>query len=365
MPDMSPFTLPYDGTAPRLEGPPVHAGPGAAVLGRVTMGSDAWLGAGAVIRADGHYVAIGDGFRLGARGTVHIAHDVYPTHVGHGVTAGTNAVIHACDIGENCHLGRDVVILDGSKVGAGAAFADGALVYPRSEIEGGWLYAGRPARPERRLGPDELAALHARSRGEADEARELPDGGEAEWKAAGFAAATAATRGRVVVSPDVGIWYGCVLDAGRHEIAIGASSNIQDNTVIRCEARDVHIGRESTVGHNVTISDSVVGSGSLVGIGADLAPGTVVEDDVLVAAGARTEPGQRLDAGWLYAGAPARKLRPLDERTRAIIAKTWPQYCDYARKYRVAEQAALRSSARHSRQASAVVDRKATRPAGG
>jgi carbonic anhydrase/acetyltransferase-like protein (isoleucine patch superfamily) len=163
--------LPYGGVEPSFGGAPVHAGAGAAVLGRVTLGSRAWLGARAVVRGDGHYVEIGDDFRLGAGGTVHIAHDLYPTHIGAGVTAGRNSVIHACDVGDGCWIGRDVVILDGSRIGPGAALADGSLVFPRSELEGGWLYEGQPARPVRRLEAGELEALHARARAEATSIR--------------------------------------------------------------------------------------------------------------------------------------------------------------------------------------------------
>ena len=71
-----PFLLAYDGVSPRFASAPAHAGAGAAVLGRATLGKSAWLGARSVIRADGHYIEIGDDFRLGARATVHIAHAV-------------------------------------------------------------------------------------------------------------------------------------------------------------------------------------------------------------------------------------------------------------------------------------------------
>jgi len=54
MDEHMPFTLPYGGVSPRFASMPVHAGKDAAVLGRVTMGKAAWLGARSVIRADGH-----------------------------------------------------------------------------------------------------------------------------------------------------------------------------------------------------------------------------------------------------------------------------------------------------------------------
>ncbi|NGO53726.1 gamma carbonic anhydrase family protein [Allomesorhizobium camelthorni] len=328
------FVLPYDGIAPQLASAPVYTGAHASVLGRATIGRDAWLGVHSVIRADGHDVTIGNQFRLGARATVHIAHDVFPTHIGNGVTAGANSIIHACDVGDRCHIGRDVIILDGSKVPDDVALADGAIVFPRSILESGWVYQGQPAKPVRRLEPGELDALHARSHREPDEmAGSLQLNGSIDTAGPLFRAATASTSGRIVAGADVGIWFSCDLDAGRHEISVGERTNIQDNTVIRCVEQPVTIGWESTIGHNVRMNDCVVGSRSLVGMGAILAEGTVVEDDVLLAAGAHTIKGQRIASGWLYGGDPAKKLSLLDDRKRGVIAAIWPMYCMYARKF--------------------------------
>ena len=215
------------------------------MLGRATLGKSAWLGARSVIRADGHYVEIGDDFRLGARGTVHIAHAVLPTHIGSGVTAGVNSVIHACDVGDRCHIGRDVVILDGSNVAAECALADGSIVFPRSVLESGWLYAGSPAKPVRRLMDRELDDLHARSRAAADDhVEEAPWTPHIELPGPLFVACSARLRGRIVAGGENGLWFGCDLDAGELEIRIGSNSNIQDNTIIRVRSRPATIGRE-------------------------------------------------------------------------------------------------------------------------
>lgn len=332
MSDRTPFILPYADTMPAFASPVLHAGAGAAVLGRASLGRDAWLGARSVIRADGHDVSAGDDFRMGAGSTVHIAHGTIPAVIGSGVTAGDNTVIHACEVGDGCHLGNDVVILDGSKVGPGAALADGAIVFPRSELEGGWSYEGMPARPVRRLAEGELARLHAATRA-------LPDDEDRAIASASpppgtlFLAATARLAGRIETKGDNGVWFGCDLDAGTFTISVGHGTNIQDNTIIRCAAGAVRIGRQSTIGHNVTMTDCTVGERSLVGIGAVVAPGTRIGDDVLLAAGAVTEPGQMLESDSFYAGRPARRMGALDERKRTIIARTWPTYCDYARSF--------------------------------
>lgn len=340
---MTVLILPYGGTSPEFAAPIAHAGTGAAVLGRATLGRNAWLGALSVIRADGHFVAIGDDFRLGARSTVHIAHDVFPTKIGSNVTAGSNTVIHACEVGDDCHLGNNVVVLDGSKLAAGCALGDGAVVFPRAELEGGWYYEGVPASPVRRLEKGELEKLHAATRALKDEAiaeTGLPTAPEG----ATFVAATARLAGRVATQGENGIWFGCDLDAGEYEIRIGANTNIQDNTVMRCERSSIVIGRDSTVGHNVEMRDCTIGDRSLIGIGAVVAPGTKIGNDVLLAAGARTQPGQVLDDGWLYTGSPARRRAPLDDAKRMMIAENWPTYCEYARRFAEVQQKMLKEN---------------------
>ncbi len=333
-----PFTLSYGGVSPRFASPTAHAGSGAAVLGRATLGKAAWLGARSVIRADGHYVSIGDEFRLGAQGTVHIAHDVFPTHIGSGVTAGVNSVIHACDVGDRCHIGRDVVILDGSKVAAECALADGAIVFPRSVLEGGWLYQGAPAKPVRKLEPGELDELHRRSREAGDEPGGAPRPAPSpSSRLPLFVAHSARLSGLILAGGENGVWFGCDLDAGGHEIRFGENTNIQDNTIILSRSRPVVIGRESTIGHNVRMTDCTVGDRSLIGIGATVAPRSIVGSDVLLAAGAHTEDGQVLDDGWVYGGSPARPIGRLDEKKSLIISSTWPTYCEYARRFRKAQ----------------------------
>jgi gamma-carbonic anhydrase len=338
MHNQTPFTLPYDGVSPQFASQPVYAGDGAAVLGRATLGKAAWLGARSVIRADGHFVRIGDDFRLGARGTVHIAHDLFPTHIGASVTTGVNSVIHACDVGDRCHIGANVVILDGSRVAAECALADGAIVFPRSVLEGGFFNEGAPAKPVRKLKPGELDALHALSRKAPDEPVDAsPWAPSPSSRLPLFVAHSARLRGRIVAGGENGVWFGCELDAGDREIRFDEKTNIQDNTIIRSQSRPVAIGRETTIGHNVRMTDCTVGDRSLIGIGATVGPGSVVGNDVLLAAGARTEDGQVLDDGWVYGGSPARRIGELNDKKRLIASSTWPIYCEYARRFREAQ----------------------------
>lgn len=340
-----PIVLAYAGISPAYDASSSELAPGAALLGRATLGRNARLGLRSVIRADGHDVAIGENFHLGAHGTVHIAHDVLGTTIGSNVTAGDGAVIHACEVADDCFVGAGTVILDGSRIGRGAAFAPGTIVFPRSELEGGFLYEGMPAKPVRRLEPGELERLHAECHASCshDAIDAWPDRPRSEGHV--FVAANARIRGAVVCGGANGIWYGCDLDAGSHAIEVGANTNIQDNTTISAQGKRVAIGRDSTIGHNVTMVDCTVGDRSLVGIGAVVAAGTRIGDDVLLAAGATTQEGQVLEDGSFYGGRPARRLGDIGDAKKALIAGTWPTYCDYAKNFDRAQQQHLRSSA--------------------
>jgi gamma-carbonic anhydrase len=340
MPDhVPPLRAAYSGTSPRFRGDPAYAEEGAVVLGRATLGGGARLGAWSVIRADGHYVEIGEDFHLGGHATVHIAHDVHPTHIGDRVTAGNGAVIHACTVEDDCVVERDAIILDGSRIGPGAVIGPGSVVFPRSELEGGWLYSGSPAKPVARVSASELAGYRRKVRSEPS--RTAPRGGGPQTGLTCFVAPSARVHGAVAVGDGVGIWYGCHLDAGAHRIRIGEGTNIQDNSRLMCDAGDMMVGADVTIGHNVTLSDCVIEPGSLIGIGSVIVSGTIVESDVLVAAGSRTEPGQRLTGGQVWAGRPARPIAQMDDRKRQMLAGTLPTYRDYAERFRVARHVPL------------------------
>jgi carbonic anhydrase/acetyltransferase-like protein (isoleucine patch superfamily) len=333
-----PFMLPFAGTVPEFAAPPAHCGPGAAVLGRATLGRNARLGGSSVIRADGHFVSAGDDFALGPRSTVHIAHEVHPAIIGDRVTVGENAVVHACTVGNDVVIGDGVVILDGSRVGDNIVIEPHAIVFPRSSLESGKLYAGMPARAVRDLAPGEAKARAAAILACAEPAPASPAAADAAIDPSVFVARTARLAGRIVAAADASIWFGCDLDANGGEIAIGKASNIQDNTRIRCRpGARFAIAAGSTIGHNVTLGDCTIGTRTLIGIGSVVADGTIIEDDVLLAAGAETTPGQVLESGFLYGKRPAVKMAPLDAAKRALIAMTVEHYCGYARAFAAAQ----------------------------
>jgi gamma-carbonic anhydrase len=335
-----PLLLPFDGVEPRFAAPPKHLGGGCSVLGRVEIGAGAIVASGAVLRGDGHFVRAGDGFSIGQNGTVHIVHDVYPAIIGDRTAAGRDAVVHACTVGSDCVIEDNAVILDGSVVEDNVLIEEGSTVFPKSKLASGFIYAGSPAKPVRALMPEEREERAQRLRKAAISAPALAGSTGPYVSAAhsAFVAKTASLAGRIALRDRSSVFFGCAFDAGHHEIVVGENSNIQDNTRIFCSSAGVEISRDVTVGHNVLIHDCRIGERSLIGIGATVASGTIIEEEVLLAAGAVTLAGQTLESGWVWGGRPARPLTGLDDAKRAMMTMIIEHYRAYAQAYKRAQE---------------------------
>jgi carbonic anhydrase/acetyltransferase-like protein (isoleucine patch superfamily) len=331
------FLLPFYDIVPRFAGPLLHAGARSTVIGRATIGTGASLGEDCVVRADGQEVHIGDNVFLGHRSMVHIVHDILAAIIGSNVTVGDNSIVHACTVGDNCVIENDVTILDGAVVEDRVLIESGSTVFPRKVLKSGSVYAGSPAQPVRPLREGELDERAAVLRALRTSVPALPDHGEVFGDAV-FIARTSQRAGRLAFAPGSSLFFSCVADAGTGTISVGENTNIQDNTIMRAGSGDLVIGREVTIGHNVQMGAVHIGAQSLVGMGAVLADGTVLQDDVLLAAGATTEPGQVLDSGWLWGGRPAKALSRLDEARRLTMVETYRTYCDYSQTYRRLQQ---------------------------
>jgi len=344
----------FEGVYPQFAQDPRFCGRSAAVLGRARIGADARLGAYAVIRADGHEIRIGDCFHIGVHSTVHIAHAVYPTHVGDRVSVGDYTVVHACEVGDDCLVEDGATILDGSVVGAGSIIERDAVVFPRARLAPGQRYAGVPAKAVGPVGASELKARHAamRSRAARVDRSDVADVPSTSPKsgARAFVAPGVHCAGRVALEEAANVWFGCELHGGVHGVRIGAGANVQDNSFLYAHSSALVIEQDATIGHNVILRDCRVMSGALVGISSIIAPGTVVEPESLVAAGSATTPGQVITSGSLWAGRPARRLRTLDDATRTMLREVPPVYRAYAAEFgaTLAERRDRRTATVHS-----------------
>ena len=150
--------------SPRL-GARVYVDPAATVIGEVSLGDDASVWPGTVIRGDVNSIAIGARTNVQDGTIVHVTHDGpytpggFPTTIGSDVTIGHAAVIHACTIGDYCLIGMHATVLDGAVVEDYGFIGAGAVVAPGKRIGRAELWLGNPARLVRKLSDRELEQL--------------------------------------------------------------------------------------------------------------------------------------------------------------------------------------------------------------
>lgn len=152
----------FNGTHPSLAtGAWVH--PRATVIGEVTLGENASVWPGAVIRGDVNAIAIGAETNIQDNSVLHVSHKTAadpvggPLVIGARVTVGHGVILHACTIEDECLIGMGSIILDKALIQKNVLLGAGSLVSEGKVLESGYLYLGRPAKKVRELTPEELA----------------------------------------------------------------------------------------------------------------------------------------------------------------------------------------------------------------
>ncbi|WP_426429392.1 transferase hexapeptide repeat family protein [Winogradskyella sp. HB-48] len=119
--------------------------PLAAVTGNVIIGKDCYIGPGAAIRGDWGQIILEDGVNVQENCTVHM----FPgksivlkesSHVGHG------AIIHGANLGKNCLIGMNSVIMDDAEIGDESIVGAMTFVKAETKIPPRSLVVGNPAK---------------------------------------------------------------------------------------------------------------------------------------------------------------------------------------------------------------------------
>ena len=148
-------------------GKDVLIAPGAVVVGDVQLGQDVSVWYGAVLRGDLAPVVIGPGSNIQDGSVLHVG-DNAPCIVGRDVVVGHRAMLHGCRIEDACLVGMQATVLDDVVVGQGSIVGAGALITQRTVIPPRSLVLGSPARVVRTLTEDDeqfhraLAAKYVR-----------------------------------------------------------------------------------------------------------------------------------------------------------------------------------------------------------
>lgn len=132
--------------------------PNASVMGNVTLGQNSSVWYGCILRGDINSIEIGEGSNVQDATVVHLADD-HGVKVGNYTTIGHAAIIHACEIGNECLIGMGATILDGAQIGDRCIVGARALVTQRFVAPPGSMILGSPAKVVRPLTPEEQAGL--------------------------------------------------------------------------------------------------------------------------------------------------------------------------------------------------------------
>jgi gamma-carbonic anhydrase len=142
--------------------PDAFIAPSADIMGSVTIGNRSSVWYQCVLRGDINAILIGDESNIQDGTIIHVS-SKHPAIVGHRVSCGHRAIIHACTVHDEVLIGMGAIIMDEAEVGSNTIIGAGALVTKGMQIPPGVLVLGSPARVIRDLTADERASIPALS----------------------------------------------------------------------------------------------------------------------------------------------------------------------------------------------------------
>ncbi len=151
-----------------------------------------------------------------------------------------------------------------------------------------------------------------------------------------FIAENATIVGDVEIGPNCSIWFNAVVRGDVNRIRIGAYTNIQDGVVVHCtyQTAATEIGNYVNIGHNALVHGCTLRDRVLIGMGAIVMDHAVVEEYVIIAAGAVVLEGTVCESGYLYAGIPAKRIKPITADQRKLLDELPHRYVMYSEWFR-------------------------------
>jgi carbonic anhydrase/acetyltransferase-like protein (isoleucine patch superfamily) len=152
------------------------------------------------------------------------------------------------------------------------------------------------------------------------------------WGENCFIAPNATIVGDVSMGKNCSVWFNAVIRGDVNSITIGDDTNIQDGAVIHATYQKAAtiIGNRVSVGHNAIVHGCTLKDHILVGMAAIVMDHAIVEPYCIIAAGAVVLENTVCESGFLYAGIPAKKIKPITEEQRALLNKLPDNYIMYS-----------------------------------
>lgn len=147
-----------------------------------------------------------------------------------------------------------------------------------------------------------------------------------------FIAPNATIVGDVQMGNECSVWFNAVIRGDVNGIRIGNKTNIQDGVVIHATylKASTTIGNNVNIGHNALVHGCVLKDHVLVGMGAIVMDNAIVEEYVIIGAGSVVLENTICESGYLYAGTPAKKIKPLTDEQKELLNKLPDNYIMYS-----------------------------------
>ncbi len=140
-----PLILPVNGVMPQL-GDDNFIAENATIVGQVESGSQCSFWFNAVVRADVHYIKMGNKVNIQDGAVIHCTYQKCPTIIGNNVSIGHRAIVHGCTIHDNVLIGMGAIVMDNCVIESNSIIAAGAVVLEGTHVASGSIYAGVPAK---------------------------------------------------------------------------------------------------------------------------------------------------------------------------------------------------------------------------
>jgi len=150
----------YRGRWPQIAAS-AYIDPAAVVIGDVTIGEQASVWPGVVIRGDVHWIRIGARSNVQDGSILHVMKDQFPLIIEEGVTVGHGVILHGCTIESRVLIGMGSILLNNVRVGTGSIIAAGTLLAEGTKVAPGSLFMGHPGKLRRAVTPEELTGIGA------------------------------------------------------------------------------------------------------------------------------------------------------------------------------------------------------------
>ena len=161
------------------------------------------------------------------------------------------------------------------------------------------------------------------------------DGKEPEIGRDVYISDEAVAIGNVKIGDGCYVGPGAILRGDYGSIEIGFGTAVEEGVVIHALPGQVcQIGKKVTLGHGAIIHAKCVGDLAVIGMGAVLSLGVKIGERVIVAEGAVVTKNQKVPAGVVVAGNPAKVLRNITPEDEKWWKRGKQLYIDLAKKYR-------------------------------